>query len=76
MVNCCENQLPLVCKQTYVISGKHYYSESVPVKCMYTNNSINSINYYNFKVDFKNQSYQFKIKKDSDGLLTFEYGDV
>lgn len=76
MVNCCENQLPLVCKQTYVISGRRYYSESVPVKCMYTNNGINSINYYNFKVDFKNQSYQFKIKKDSDGLLTFEHGDV
>lgn len=76
MVNCCENQLPLVCKQTYVISGRHYYSESVPVKCMYTNNGINSINYYNFKVDFKNQSYQFKIRKDSDGLLTFEHGDV
>lgn len=76
MVNCCENQLPLVCKQTYVISGRRYYSESVPVKCMYTNNGINSINYYNFKVDFKNQSYQFKIKEDSDGLLTFEYGDV
>lgn len=76
MINCCENQLPLVCKQTYIISGRHYYSESVPVKCMYTNNGINSINYYNFKVDFKNQSYQFKIKKDSDGLLTFEYGDV
>lgn len=76
MVNCCENQLPLVCKQTYVISGRRYYSESVPVKCMYTNNGTNSINYYNFKVDFKNQSYQFKIKKDSDGLLTFEYGDV
>lgn len=76
MINCCENQLPLVCKQTYIISGRRYYSESVPVKCMYTNNGINSINYYNFKVDFKNQSYQFKIKKDSDGLLTFEYGDV
>lgn len=76
MTNCCENQLPLVCKQIYVISGRRYYSESVPVKCMYTNNGINSINYYNFKVDFKNQSYQFKIKKDSDGLLTFEYGDV
>lgn len=76
MINCCENQLPLVCKQTYVISGRRYYSESIPVKCMYTNNGTNSINYYNFKVDFKNQSYQFKIKKDSDGLLTFEYGDV
>lgn len=76
MVSCCENQLPLVCKQIYIISGRRYYSESVPVKCMYTNNGINSINYYNFKVDFRNQSYQFKIKKDSDGLLTFEYGDV
>lgn len=76
MINCCENQLPLVCKQTYIISGRRYYSESVPVKCMYTNNGINSINYYNFKVDFKNQSYQFKIRKDSDGLLTFEHGDV
>jgi hypothetical protein len=76
MINCCENQLPLVCKQTYVISGKHYYSESAPVKCMHTNNGINSINYYNFKVDFKNQSSQFNIRKDSDGLLTFEYGDV
>lgn len=77
MVNCCENQLPLVCKQRYVISGKHYYySESVPVKCMHTNNGINSINYYNFKVDFKNQSYQFNIRQDPDGLLTFEHGDV
>lgn len=76
MINCCENQLPLVCKQTYVISGKYYYSESAPVKCMYTNNGVNSINYYNFKVDFKNQSYQFNIRKDFDGLLTFEYGDV
>ena len=76
MINCCENQLPLVCKQIYIISGKRYYSESVPVKCMHTNNGINSINYYNFKVDFKNQSYQFNIRKDSDGLLTFEYGDV
>lgn len=76
MVSCCKNQLPLVCTQTYVISGRRYYSESVPVKCMYTNNGTNSINYYNFKVDFENQSYQFKIREDYDGLLTFEYGDV
>lgn len=76
MVNCCENQLPLVCKQTYVISDRHYYSESVSVKCMCTNNGINSINYYNFKVDFENQSYQFNIRKDYDDLLTFEHGDV
>lgn len=76
MASCCENQLPLVCKQTYIINGRHYYSESVPVKCMYTNDDINSFNYYNFKVDFENQSYQFKIREDPDYLLTFEYGDV
>lgn len=76
MINCCENQLPLVCKQTYVISNGHYYSESVPVKCMFTNNGVNSINRYNFKADFENQSYQFNIRKDPDGILIFEEGII
>lgn len=74
MIDCCKNQYPLVCKETYIVDPNRYFRcDSIPIKCMYTNNNgAAPINDYNFKIYFEDQPYRFNIKRDSEGLSTFK----